>query len=138
MLYKHQNDSGFDLYSTEDVVIPQNSFEIVPTSFNSKYACSSTPFSSEQFEGYRYVGMGLYLWPKSGSDWLIGGGVVDVDYDEQVFVKVANITNKPLVIKKGQAVCQAVIQPVYQRIDFPRGECRHKTGGIKDQYDSQV
>jgi len=42
----------------------------------------------------------------------VGSGVIDYDYRGEVFLSLANITNKPIHIEAGQRVCQMTLLPV--------------------------
>lgn len=131
MKYKHKFDSGFDIYAAKGVVIPPHSFAVIESTLDSSTITTSQPkmFASSYFR----AGYALYLWPKGSSEWLVGAGVVDIDYDDTVLVRIFNVLTEPLKIEKGQAICQGVIHPVYQHRHAEFGPPRHQTGGIKDQ-----
>lgn len=64
-----------------------------------------------------YVGM---IFPRSGlghkQGVVLGNltGIIDADYNGNLFISLWNRTNKPVTITDGQAVAQYVILPVFQ------------------------
>jgi dUTP pyrophosphatase len=127
---KHATDAGIDLYfhSTSHnlkIEIPANGMNII-----------GTGLAVEIPEGY--VGQ---IWPKSRSNFLIGGGVIDSLFLGELLVKVINPTNQSIVINHGDAIAQLLILPVetptireveseeFYSIKSERG----KTGGIMSQ-----
>lgn len=131
---KHQNDAGLDLYSymVDEIgrefalEIPAGQFAIINTGI-----AVGIP-----------VGCVGLIWPKSKSDFLIGGGVVDAGYRGEIKVKIFNPTVYPLKIRHGEAVAQLLIQPVetpavmeVDKVMFDKVKTeRGKTGGIVSQY----
>lgn len=89
---KHPTDAGVDVFAREDVTVPPFSAARVPTGV--------TFHIPEQFM--------LLAKPKSGSDFLLGAGVIDPGYQGEVLIKVVNYTPQPLTIASGQAVAQLV------------------------------
>ena len=100
--YNYPTDSGFDLHSTESIMIPPLSRMVVGTGlkFNIKdgYEIQIRPKS------------GLAL--KQGLTVLNTPGTVDAGYDGEIKVIIFNTTNKPITINKGMKVGQAVLCPV--------------------------
>ena len=89
---KHPTDAGVDVYALEGYVVEPHTFCIVHTGLT--------------FEvGY---GQMLLAKPKSGSNFLLGAGVIDTGYQGEVMVKVVNVLAEPITISKGQAVAQLV------------------------------
>ena len=93
---KHPDDAGIDFYAAEEKVIPPHEMEVV-----------GTGITVEIPQGY--VGL---LMPKSRNDHLLGAGVVDAGYQGEIRIKIANITDHPLLIAFGQAIGQMLILPV--------------------------
>jgi len=123
---KHNTDSGLDLFSSEYVVIEGCSSKIVHTGVTIEIP--------EECAGF--------IWPKSRSDFLIGGGVVDFGYSGECLVKVVNYKKDPLVINIGDAIAQLVLTPVRipsELVELPLTEIHQKhserghTGGIVTQ-----
>lgn len=101
--YKSDGASGFDLYASEDVVIPTGSTCLVPTGI-----------SVEIPEGYE-----MQIRPRSGlslnSPIRIANtpGTIDSDYRGEIKVIVWNTdTYCPITIKKHSRIAQGVIVPV--------------------------
>ena len=100
--YNYDSDSGFDLHSVEDVVIPAFGRALVPTglkvSFEEGYEIQVRPKS------------GLAI--KQGLTVLNTPGTVDQGYTGEIQVIVFNTNNYTVVIPKGMKVGQAVLCPV--------------------------
>ncbi len=89
---KHPTDAGVDVYAFEKTEIP---------AFNAGKVRTGLTFEVEP-------GTMLLIKPKSGSDYIIGAGVVDAGYQGEILVKVINYTPTTLQIPKGQALAQLV------------------------------
>jgi len=122
---KHPEDAGLDFYSCELRIIDPLSYGIVHTGI-----AVAIP-----------AGMVGLIWPKSRSDFLIGGGVIDAGYRGEILVKIFNPTKKTVVIHDQDAICQMVIQPILtplmKEIPFymlsEDVTSRGATGGIVEQ-----
>jgi dUTP pyrophosphatase len=55
-----------------------------------------------------YVG---WIANKSRADYLIGGGIVDQEYQGEILIKVINVTNDILTFNHGDAIAQMLIIP---------------------------
>ena len=100
--YNYESDSGFDLYSTEEIVVPPFGRTLVPTglAFNIK-------------DGYEIqVRSKSGLAINQGLMVLNSPGTVDSGYLGEVKVIIFNVNNSEFVIKKGMKVAQAVLCPV--------------------------
>ena len=101
--YNYETDSGFDLHSIEDIVIPSLGRALVKTGLKFQI-----PLGSE-----------LQVRPKSGLALKEGltvlntPGTVDQGYTGEVMVIVFNTTNKDYNVKKGMKIAQGVLCPVY-------------------------
>jgi dUTP pyrophosphatase len=128
---KHPNDAGLDLFCYANRV---NLQEIV---HEQDYHILGTGIKIEIPEGY--VGQ---IWPKSSSNLLVGGGIIDAGYKGEILVKVFNpMYNGDILIFDGDPIAQLVILPVetpeikevdekeFDSIKSDRGE----TGGILTQ-----
>ena len=94
---KHPADAGVDVYALKGVVIPPHSCAKVRTRLT--------------FEiGPDFM---LLAKPKSGSDFLVGAGVLDPKYQGEVLVKVVNYSAEPLVINAGDPIAQLVQVRIY-------------------------
>jgi dUTP pyrophosphatase len=100
--YNYETDSGFDLHSTEEIIIPKFGRSLVPTglSFDIK----------DGYEIQVRSKSGLAL--NQGLMVLNSPGTVDNGYTGEVKVIVFNTTNDPVTIPKGMKIAQAVLCPV--------------------------
>lgn len=100
--YAYPTDSGFDLYSTEDIEIESLGRFAVPTGIKVSFD-----------EGYE-----LQVRPKSGLSLNSGltvlntPGTVDQGYTGEIKVIVFNTSRNPVTIKKGSKIAQGVLCPV--------------------------
>ena len=100
--YNYPTDSGFDLCSVEDIIIPALGRALVPTGL------------SFQFE----EGLEIQVRSKSGLAInqglmvLNSPGTVDQGYSGEIKVIIFNTNQIPVEIKKGMKVGQAVLCPV--------------------------
>ena len=100
--YAYPSDSGFDLYSTEEVKLAPFGRALVPTglklSFDIGYEIQVRPKS------------GLAL--KQGITVLNTPGTVDSGYNGEIMVIVFNTNQTEFTIPKGMKIAQAVLCPV--------------------------
>ena len=100
--YNYDSDSGFDLHSCVDTVVPANGRVLVPTGLILKFDESSE----------------IQIRPKSGLALNHGltvlntPGTVDQGYTGEIQVIVFNTNNYTVQIPKGMKVGQAVLCPV--------------------------
>jgi dUTP pyrophosphatase len=100
--YNYPSDSGFDLHSTEEVVLPPFGRALVPTGLK-----FDIPDGTE-----------IQVRPKSGLAIKQGitvlntPGTVDSGYNGEIKVIVFNTNNETFTIPKGMKVAQAVLCPV--------------------------
>ena len=89
-------DAGLDLKSYFDVIIHKGETKVLRT------GCAILiPV------GY----MGLIM-PKSRSDYLIGGGVIDAGYTGEILVKVVNTTGRTIAVAYGDEIAQLIVVSV--------------------------
>ena len=100
--YNYESDSGFDLHSIEEIVLPPFGRALVPTglSFDIK----------DGYEIQVRTKSGLAI--NQGLMVLNSPGTVDNGYNGEIKVIVMNMNNSNLTINKGQKVAQAVLCPV--------------------------
>ena len=100
--YAYPTDSGFDLYSTEEVKLTPFGRALVPTglklSFDIGYEIQVRPKS------------GLAL--KQGITVLNTPGTVDSGYNGEIMIIVFNTNQTEFTIPKGMKIAQAVLCPV--------------------------
>ena len=101
-MYVYQTDSGFDLYSTEDVWIHSFDRKLIPTGLHFNIP--------EGYEIQVRSKSGLAL--NQGLMVLNSPGTVDQGYTGEIQVILFNTTKENVKIKKGQKVGQAVLCPV--------------------------
>jgi dUTP pyrophosphatase len=94
---KHPTDAGIDFYSLGDHLIHTKTYKVIRTGITVRLPENTF----------------MLLKPKSRNFYVIGGGVVDEDYDGEILFKVFNVLNHYLVIKRGDAIGQGVILPVH-------------------------
>ncbi len=101
--YAYPSDSGFDLHSIEQVIIPPFGRALVPTGIKVSF--------DENME--------IQVRPKSGLAINMGltvlntPGTVDQGYTGEIKVIVFNTNNNSVVIEKGMKIAQAVLSPVF-------------------------
>lgn len=100
--YAYTLDSGFDLFSTEDIVLPPFGRALVPTGLSFDLP--------EGFEMQVRTKSGLAI--NQGLMVLNSPGTVDRGYQGEIKVIVFNVNNHELIIPKGMKVGQGVICPV--------------------------
>ena len=100
--YNYESDSGFDLHSTEDILVEPLGRVLVPTGLKFDIP----------------IGYEMQVRPKSGLALKEGltvlntPGTVDQGYDGEVKVIIYNTNGRSYQIKKGQKIAQAVLCPV--------------------------
>jgi dUTP pyrophosphatase len=100
--YNYMTDSGFDLHSTEEVILPPFGRSLIPTGL-----CFDIP------EGYE-----LQIRPKSGLAINQGltilntPGTADCGYTGEIKAIVFNTNQTEFTIPKGMKIAQAVLCPV--------------------------
>jgi dUTP pyrophosphatase len=100
--YAYETDSGFDLYSTEELYIEPFDRALVPTGLHFDIP--------DGYEIQVRSKSGLAL--KQGLMVLNSPGTVDQGYTGEIKVIIFNTTNSNVKILKGQKVAQAVLCPV--------------------------
>ena len=122
---KHPTDAGVDVYANETITILPFSAARVRTGL--------TFDVRPQFM--------LLAKPKSGSDFLLGAGVIDPGYQGEILIKVVNYTPQPLTIRRGDALAQLVqvailndpVEEVSVEEVHPAASERGSDGGIVRQ-----
>jgi dUTP pyrophosphatase len=101
-MYNYEGDSGFDLYSTEEIVIEAFGRALIPTglAFDIKDGYEIQVRSKSGLA----INQGLFV--------LNSPGTVDSGYLGEVKVILFNTNKESVTIKKGMKVGQAVLSPV--------------------------
>lgn len=100
--YNYESDSGFDLHSVEDIVLPPFGRALVPTGIK-----LNIPLEYE-----------VQIRPKSGLALNQGltvlntPGTVDSGYNGEIKVIIFNTNNISIQVTKGMKIAQAVLCPV--------------------------
>ena len=100
--YAYPTDSGFDLYSTEEVYIDSLDRKLIPTGLHFDIP--------ENYEIQVRSKSGLAL--KQGLMVLNSPGTIDQGYTGELQVIIFNTSKETVKIEKGQKIAQAVISPV--------------------------
>lgn len=122
---KHPGDAGVDIYASETLTVAPFSAARVHTGL-----------AFEVRENFM-----LLAKPKSGSDFLLGAGVIDPGYQGEILIKVINYTPNPLTIHQGDALAQLVqvaiftdpLEEVPPESLYPAPSDRGADGGIARQ-----
>ena len=100
--YNYESDSGFDLHSTEEIIVPPFGRVLVPTGISLDI--------KDGFEVQVRSKSGLAL--NQGLMCLNSPGTVDNGYTGEVKAIIFNTNQVPFTISKGMKVAQAVLCPV--------------------------
>ena len=100
--YAYPTDSGFDLYSTEELSVDSFGRVLVPTGLHFDIP--------DGYEIQVRSKSGLAL--KQGLMVLNSPGTVDQGYTGEIKVIIFNTSNVKIKIEKGQKIAQAVVSPV--------------------------
>ena len=100
--YNYPTDSGFDLYSTIDVVLPPFGRSLIPTGLKFDI--------DEGYELQVRTKSGLAI--NQGIMVLNSPGTVDQGYSGEIKVPIFNANPHPITINKGMKVAQGVLCPV--------------------------
>jgi dUTP pyrophosphatase len=100
--YAYPSDSGFDLYSTIDYILPPFGRALIPTGIK-----LSIP---DEYEIQVRPKSGLAI--NQGITVLNTPGTVDSGYNGEIKVIVFNTNNHETIITKGMKIAQAVLCPV--------------------------
>lgn len=96
----YPNDSGLDLYVSETVNIPPRTTKLVKTDIAIRLPLG--------YEGQ--------VRPRSGTSLKtklrVALGTIDWSYHKEIGIITDNISDKPIIVQKGQRLAQLVIAPV--------------------------
>ncbi len=98
--YAYEGDAGMDLFTVEDYTIQPGEKHIF-----------STGVALIIPRGYTAL-----IWDKGGLSHKYGlktlGGVFDSNYTGEYFIAIVNLSKEPHEFKKGEKICQVLIQEV--------------------------
>ena len=100
--YNYVTDSGFDLYSVEDVEVGPFGRALIPTGLS--FDINKGHEIQVRSKSGLALNQGLFV--------LNSPGTVDAGYTGEVKVIIFNTNNQPVTIKKGMKVAQAVVCPI--------------------------
>ncbi|KKN54347.1 hypothetical protein LCGC14_0593250 [marine sediment metagenome] len=124
---KHVQDAGLDFFALTSTFVKSNHMRVVRTGITIEIP-------------WTYFGL---VKPKSGGDFIIGGGVIDAGYQGEILVKVYNYKETNVIIRAGdplgQLVLIPIIHPEIKVVDVEdihvKETDRGETGGIVDNGD---
>jgi dUTP pyrophosphatase len=100
--YNYESDSGFDLYSTEDVIVAGLGRCLVPTGLS--FDIGEIHEIQVRSKSGLAINEGLFV--------LNSPGTVDSGYNGEIKVIIFNTNQHEYIIKKGTKIAQAVLCPV--------------------------
>lgn len=107
----HSNDSGLDLYSKEEKVVPARGSAVFRTGVHVEL-----PYLVVRgVDGFDTLPTTGFIKSKSGMNVkynITSEGVVDQDYNGEIIVKLYNHGNEDYTVLCGQKITQLVILPV--------------------------
>lgn len=120
--YATDGSAGFDLYTSEDIVVKGHGVTKVPTGIQVQFP-PSVEMQIRSRSGLALLGITVANSP----------GTVDSDYRGEVCVLLRNDTPHPRMFRKGDRIAQAVLSPVF-RAEFMQGvvsaDTSRGTGGF--------
>lgn len=118
--YAHETDSGMDLISHEDALIPPGEWRLIGTGI----AIELSPLTEAQIRPRSG------LASKHGITVLNSPGTIDEGYQGEIKVILINHSSQPFDVTKGMRIAQMVIAPVVRPpIEVFRGELVETTRG---------
>lgn len=96
----HRGDAGFDLYTSEPVVIPPRSFVDVPTAVS----VQMPPNMWGQIVGRSSTLRRRQL--------LVNHGIIDQGYRGELFAGVWNLSDEPHAVEVGERLAQLILVPL--------------------------
>ena len=120
----HDNDAGYDLFSSESVIIPTMERRVVKTGIS---LAMNAP-ESNQFTSYLRIAPRSGLSVKKGID--VFAGVIDIGYRGEIMICLFNSSKEDFEITKGDKIAQIIptvifkseIKEVENLDDTSRGE----------------
>ena len=104
----HDSDSGYDVYSVEQTIVPGSGSVVVPVGLTLGYLTPGWWFRVEPRSG---LGFKHNLQPHLG--------IIDNGYRGDLGVKLYNFSNVNITLNKGTKIAQLVLYPhVTAKVDF--------------------
>lgn len=107
----HSDDAGFDLFVSMDVTVPPHAFKDIPSGVSVELPHGYWGMLTGRSSTIRQRGL------------LVVQGIIDTGYRGELFSAVWNLTDKPVLIEKGDRIAQFIILPnetqntLLQRVD---------------------
>lgn len=98
----HADDSGWDVYSVEDTIIPARGSKIVDNGLTLAYMTPNYWLKVETRSGLGFK-HGLLCHP----------GIIDNGYRGNLGIKIYNLTDQDYTVKKGDRIAQLVVYKNY-------------------------
>lgn len=98
----HTDDSGWDVYSVEDTIIPARGSKIVDNGLTLAYMTPNYWLKVETRSGLGFK-HGLLCHP----------GIIDNGYRGNLGIKIYNLTDQDYTVKKGDRIAQLVVYKNY-------------------------
>ena len=95
----HADDAGWDLYTSERVVIPPNEFRDLPTNIWVALPANLWGLVTGRSSALRQHGL------------LVHSGVIDAGYRGELFAGAFNLANRQVIIEPGQRLAQFIPIP---------------------------
>lgn len=111
----NEYDAGLDLRSYYDVILHKGETKVLRTG-----VAILIPVG--------YTGL---IMPKSRSDYVIGGGVIDAGYTGEIKVKIVNTSGRTVALAYGDEIAQLVIVPIETPIVLEVSEASLKQRGAE-------
>jgi dUTP pyrophosphatase len=102
----HSTDSGYDLYSVENVILRPNEWKYISTGIALK------PPAGFDFEIRPRSGLAV----KYGITIINSPGTIDADYRGEVKIAVINLGKAEYTVNRGDRIAQMVIKKVCQAV----------------------
>ena len=91
-------DCGYDCYAKETVLIPKHGVEKIPLGFGM--------IIPEGYTAYMHNRSGTFL-----RGLIVADSLIDLNYRGEIHAIVANITDKDIIINKGERPCSLILVP---------------------------
>lgn len=95
----HSDDAGFDLYVSTDVTVPPHGFKDIPSGVHMEIPNGYWGMLTGRSSTIRKRGL------------LVVQGIIDTGYRGELFSAVWNLTDKPVLVQKGERIAQFIVLP---------------------------